>query len=95
MEPARPAPLSRRHSQDGIPMKWTTFIACGVEQLTDFVVVPVRSRLGDNGGTKLAQHSPRAERRIQLASFDIQLDEIYSVERISLRPVVQSYGVRS
>ena len=35
-------------------MKWTTFIACGVEQLTDFVVVPTEFSLGDNRGMKMA-----------------------------------------
>ena len=46
-------PLRLRRSLDGISMKWTTFIACGVEQLTDFVVVPTEFSLGNNRGVKL------------------------------------------
>jgi len=46
-------PLRPRRSQNGICMKWTTFIAYGVEQLADFVVVPTEFSLGDNRGMKL------------------------------------------
>ena len=52
-EPDR-APLRLRRSQDGISMKWTTFIALGAEQLMDLIVVPTEFSLGDNRGMKKA-----------------------------------------